>query len=147
MGTNAMLTGRSCFIFSDSLEKQYTTMSQSHAFTLERVEQLGRELGVKFDTFAPVDLQIGMDVELEHGKKAGPILNVTNDDPRQTAMIALAHLTERGDYYQRLPAVEGDRGFILFWPDIIMYVIIVVLVILVIYYFWIRSPSATTPKS
>lgn len=111
-------------------------MEKPHAFTLDFVTNLGRELGVKFDTFTPADLQIGMDVELEHGTKAGPILNVTNDNPRQTAMIALAHLAERGDYYQRLPAVEGESGYILFWSDIIKIIITVIVLIIIIYLLW-----------
>jgi hypothetical protein len=125
-------------------------MEKPHAFTLASVETLGRELGVKFDTFAPLDLQIGMDVELEHGTK-GPLsgtFNVTNDDITTTAKIALAHLTERGDYYQRLPAVEGDRGFILFWSDIIKLVIVAVLIVLIIYYFWSgNTPTKQVPSA
>lgn len=113
-------------------------MDKPHAFTLDSVEQLGRGLGVKFDTFTPKDLQIGMDVELEHGLR-GPLsgaFNVTNDDPTMTAKIALAHLAERGDYYKLLPAVEGEGGIVLLWEDLIKYALLIVLVIIMIYFLW-----------
>ena len=36
-----------------------------------------------------------------------PSTNVTNDNPLVTAKIALAHLNERLDYYDRLAEMEG----------------------------------------
>jgi len=45
-----------------------------------------------------------MDVELEHGTQDP--LNVTNDDPIMTGKIALAHLNEFQDYYDRLEEME-----------------------------------------
>jgi hypothetical protein len=33
---------------------------------------------------------------------------VTNDDPVTTAKIALAHLKELPDYYERLAVMEGE---------------------------------------
>ena len=105
-------------------------MEPSHAFPLREVENIGRSLGSKFDTYGPVDLQVGMDVELEHGKRGGPY-NLTNDDPRQTAMIALAHLTERGDYYDRLEKAEGD-AFIFSRNELIGIVIAIVSITIII---------------
>lgn len=119
-------------------------MNMEHAFTLDNVEQLGRGLGVKFDTFTPTDLQIGMDVELEHGLK-GPlngVFNVTNDDPTMTAKIALAHLAERGDYYKRLPVVEGEGGIILLWEDLIGCALLIALIIIMIYFLWSTTNSS-----
>ena len=46
-----------------------------------------------------------MDVELEHGIR-DPSTNVTNDDPIMTGKIALAHLNEFPDYYDRLGKME-----------------------------------------
>ena len=46
-----------------------------------------------------------MDVELEHGTR-DPWTNVTNDDPIMTGKIALAHLNEFPDYYDRLEEME-----------------------------------------
>ncbi len=49
----------------------------------------------------------GMDVELEHGSR-DPATNVTNDDPLMTGKIALAHLNEFTDYYDRLEKMESE---------------------------------------
>lgn len=47
----------------------------------------------------------GMEVELEHGSR-DPRTNVTDDDPILTGKIALAHLRELPDYYDRLEEME-----------------------------------------
>jgi hypothetical protein len=47
-------------------------------------------------------------VELEHGRR-DPATNVTDDDPETTAKIALAHLNELPDYYDRLAVMEGEE--------------------------------------
>jgi hypothetical protein len=47
----------------------------------------------------------GMEVELEHGS-GDPRTNVTDDDPILTGKIALAHLRELPDYYDRLEEME-----------------------------------------
>ena len=49
----------------------------------------------------------GMNVELEHGTRF-PDLDVTGDDPVITAKIALAHLREFFDYYERLERMEAE---------------------------------------
>jgi hypothetical protein len=48
-----------------------------------------------------------MDVELEHGT-IDPWTNGTNDDPITTGKIALAHLNEYPDYYDRLGKMEEE---------------------------------------
>jgi hypothetical protein len=48
-----------------------------------------------------------MDVELEHGSR-NPLTNVTIDDLLMTGKIALAHLTEFPDYYDRLQKMEKE---------------------------------------
>ena len=53
------------------------------------------------------DVATGMNVELEHGKRF-PDLDVTGDDPVITAKIALAHLREFPDYYDRLEVMERE---------------------------------------
>ena len=50
-------------------------------------------------------LRHGMEVELEHGRR-DPQTDVTHDDPILTGKIALAHLRERPDYYERLDQLE-----------------------------------------
>lgn len=65
-------------------------------------------LDVKFDKFTIDDLMTGIDIELEHGT-ISPATNVTNDDIILTMKIALAHLNEFPDYYNKeygLPAME-----------------------------------------
>ncbi len=67
-----------------------------------------RMLGIKFDKFTYDDLVTGLNIELEHGT-VNPITNVTNDDLILTMKIALAHLNEFPDYYNKdygLPAME-----------------------------------------
>lgn len=54
----------------------------------------------------------GLNVELEHGLR-NEDTNITNDDPILTGKIALAHLNEFPDYYDRLETLkkEADK----FW--------------------------------
>ncbi|MGF1665148.1 MAG: DUF5661 family protein [Acidimicrobiia bacterium] len=72
---------------------------------LEAINVLGVDLeseGIALD-----DLVTGMNVELEHGSRFTD-LDVTGDDPVVTAKIALAHLREYADYYERLATMEQD---------------------------------------
>lgn len=78
-------------------------------FTAEEARRYGEEIGIDWAT-APFDVeqfQIGMNVELEHGLH-DLLTNVTDDDPRVTAKIALAHLNEFADYYTRLERMEEE---------------------------------------
>jgi hypothetical protein len=50
--------------------------------------------------------RMGLDVELEHGKR-DPSTNVTQDDEVLTGKIALAHLNEFPDY-TRLQKMESE---------------------------------------
>lgn len=49
----------------------------------------------------------GMNVELEHGSRFAD-LDVTGDDAVTSAKIALAHLREFADYYERLERMEAE---------------------------------------
>lgn len=69
---------------------------------------MARKLGVRLDGITAENLARGMNVELEHGT-ASRRTDVTHDDPTMTAKIALAHLYERPDYYQRLAEAERRR--------------------------------------
>ena len=66
-------------------------------------------LTLEDEAFDLETLRRGMTVELEHGRRSAET-NVTDDDPITTAKIALAHLRELPDYYDRLAAIEGDEG-------------------------------------
>lgn len=49
-----------------------------------------------------------IEVELEHGRRYGRLADVTHDNLITTARIALAHLLEYPDYYQRLHKLESE---------------------------------------
>lgn len=57
-------------------------------------------LGVTFDKFTPEEFLDGINIELEHGT-VDETTNVTNDDLIITAKIALAHLNEHPNYYNK----------------------------------------------
>lgn len=51
----------------------------------------------------------GLNIELEHGKKVSKLTNLTNDNLKMTAKIALAHLIEDPRYYKYLIQMEQKR--------------------------------------
>ena len=57
-------------------------------------------LGVKFDKFTIEDFLNGINIESEHGS-INPNTNVTGDDLILTSKIALAHLNELPNYYNK----------------------------------------------
>lgn len=70
---------------------------------------IANKLGISFDKFTIEDFLTGLNIEIEHGS-INPLTNVTNDDLELTAKIALAHLNEFSDYYNKnygLPALEN----------------------------------------
>lgn len=80
-------------------------MSARRSFTAEEAKAIGEQLGIDWSKFDVEEFRTGIDVELEHGLR-DPHTNVTNDDPLMTGKIALAHLNEFPDYYQRLEEME-----------------------------------------
>lgn len=82
-------------------------MSETKVFTLEQAKKIGESLGIDWSKFDVEQYRMGLDVELEHGKR-DPSTNVTNDDPVMTGKIALAHLNEFPDYYTRLEEMEEE---------------------------------------
>jgi hypothetical protein len=82
-------------------------MSRQTSFTLEQAKAIGKQLGIRWETFDPEQFRVGLGVELEHGT-VNRAANVTNDDPLLTGKIALAHLTEFPDYYTRLATMEAE---------------------------------------
>jgi len=93
-------------IFKFSKEKTEKMSVQKH-FTAEEAKAIGEKLGIDWSKFDVEQFRMGMDVELEHGK-IDPETNVTNDDPLLTGKIALAHLNEFPDYYDRLYEMEEE---------------------------------------
>lgn len=59
-----------------------------------------KNLGITFDKFTKEDFLRGINVELEHGL-INPFTNVTNNDLIITSKIALAHLNEFPNYYNK----------------------------------------------
>lgn len=82
-------------------------MSNKKHFSAEEAKGIGEKIGIKWDKFDVDQFRQGMDVELEHGL-IDPSTNVTNDDPVITGKIALAHLNEFPDYYDRLAKMEKE---------------------------------------
>jgi hypothetical protein len=76
-------------------------------FTIHEAGEIGKKLGILWDKFDVDEFRRGLDVELEHGT-ISPATNVTNDDPLMTGKIALAHLNEFPDYYDRLLQLEKE---------------------------------------
>jgi hypothetical protein len=76
-------------------------------FSMEEAKEIGEKLEIKWDKFDVDQFRRGLDVELEHGT-VSPVTNVTNDDPILTGKIALAHLNEFPDYYDRLEKMEKE---------------------------------------
>lgn len=82
-------------------------MSGERHFTEEEAAEIGRQLGLDWKAFDVEQFRRGMDVELEHGV-VDPSTNVSGDDPLVTGKIALAHLNEFPDYYDRLDEMEEE---------------------------------------
>lgn len=80
-------------------------------FNLDDAIYVADILNVKFDKFTPDELLIGMNIELEHGT-ISPKTNVTNDDLVITAKIALAHLNEFPNYYNKEYGLQIFEGFL-----------------------------------
>ena len=82
-------------------------MGGQKTFTREEAKVVGESLGIKWTNFNIEQFRKGMDVELEHGLR-NPHTNVTNDESLTTGKIALAHLNEFPDYYDRLERLESE---------------------------------------
>jgi len=82
-------------------------MAEKKVFTATQAKKIGEQLGIKWDKFDVEQFRMGMDVELEHGKRDAHT-NVTDDDPLTTGKISLAHLNEFPDYYTRLEKMEEE---------------------------------------
>ena len=82
-------------------------MAEEKRTTLEEARSVGDEIGVDWDRFKLEQFRIGMDVEYEHGAH-DPQTDVTGDDPILTGKIALAHMKEFPDYYERLQRMEKE---------------------------------------
>lgn len=71
-----------------------------YMFNMSDVDKAARNLSITFEKFSKEDLLTGINIELEHGT-VNEKTNVTNDDLIMTTKIALAHLNEFNDYYNK----------------------------------------------
>lgn len=76
--------------------------------TMNNVEAIKSYLNPasKHERFNMEEFAFALKVELEHGRIKD--VNVTNNHPFLTAMIALAHMTESLTYYKRLAVMEAQ---------------------------------------
>jgi Protein of unknown function (DUF5661) len=82
-------------------------VTEQRQTTTEQARRVGDEIGVDWDRFDLEQFRFGMDVEFEHGSH-DPQTDVTGDDPILTGKIALAHMKEFPDYYERLERMEQE---------------------------------------
>jgi hypothetical protein len=82
-------------------------MSETQRTSSEEAKRVGDEIGVDWSRFDLEQFRMGMDVEFEHGSH-DPQTDVTGDDPIVTGKIALAHMKEFPDYYERLEQMEAE---------------------------------------
>lgn len=68
-------------------------------------------LGVTFTNYTSEEFLDGINIELEHGT-INPKTNVTNDDLITTAKIALAHLNEFPNYYNKNYGLRAFERFL-----------------------------------
>ena len=76
-------------------------------FNDNEIMAVAKYLNIDFSKFSFEDFKRGILVELEHGKD-NSLTNVTDDDLLKTAKIALAHLNEFPNYYNK------DYGLLVF---------------------------------
>ena len=77
-------------------------MKITKSIALKQAKKIKLDLDV-----IPLDIwTAALNIELEHGKKLGSFTNVTNDNINLTTKIAVAHLLESPNYYQKLIKLE-----------------------------------------
>lgn len=82
-------------------------------FNLSDAIEAARILGINFDKFSVNDFLEGINIELEHGL-VNPLTNVTNNDLIMTSKIALAHLNEFPNYYNKEYGLKKFEEFLNF---------------------------------
>ena len=89
-------------------------MAAKRQFTTDEARRIGDDIGVDWSKIPLEQFRLGLAVELEHGTHDAQT-NVTSDDEITTGKIALAHLKEFPDYYDRLAKLEGEADA--FWKS------------------------------
>ena len=81
-------------------------------YGIEDALYAAKYLGVKFDKFTKEEFLDGINIELEHGK-VNELTNVTDDNLITTAKIALAHLNEFPNYYNKEYGLKKFEEFLI----------------------------------
>lgn len=92
-------------IYKDLHAKKGTDVDLSTMNNIDAIKAYLDPKG-KHEQFNMEEFAYAIKVELEHGKLKD--VNVTNNHPFLTAMIALAHMTETLTYYKRLQVMEAE---------------------------------------
>jgi hypothetical protein len=82
-------------------------VAEKRRTTVEEARRVGDAIGVDWGHIDLEQFRAGMDVEFEHGSHDLQT-DVTHDDPVTTGKIALAHMKEFPDYYERLERMEAE---------------------------------------
>lgn len=80
-------------------------------YNLEDAIYAASMLNVYFDKFTPEEFLEGINIETEHGT-INPLTNVTNDNLITTAKIALAHLNEFPNYYNKTYGLKSFENYL-----------------------------------
>lgn len=89
--------------------KQRTQQRQrTPKVSVDDAYKLAQSFGLDLNTVPISVWRYALEVEFEHGPKFGPRFDVTHYQLIPTAQIALAHLEEFPDYYQRLYQLERE---------------------------------------
>ena len=80
-------------------------------FNINDALYAAKVLGVEFDKFTLDEFLEGINIELEHGR-INPLTNVTNSDLILTSKIALAHLNEFPNYYNKDYGLKAFENFL-----------------------------------
>ena len=80
-------------------------------FNINDAVYAANRLGVTFNKFTIEEFLDDMNVEAEHGL-ISPKTNVTNNDLITTAKIALAHLNEFPNYYNKEYGIKAFEDFL-----------------------------------
>ena len=80
-------------------------------FKIEDALYAGEILGIDFKSFTVEEFLEGLNIELEHGM-INMKTNVTNNDLILTAKIALAHLNEFPNYYNKEYGLKKFEEFL-----------------------------------
>lgn len=85
------------------------TYKQYPDLTLKRAKEIGDIIGVDWALIDLGEFRQGIKEEMEHGSEYGEATKVHDDSYETAGRIALAHIIEVADYYQRLEDLE-DAG-------------------------------------